>query len=380
MMIAIGVLRRMACNRLKTTHEPAHRLIPNSRNEKIKDMNCGIQHLFKTAALVGVLAVGLTACEGPTEVAESDDAALELATSLVQELDLSSSQEQSLQAGLDGDGDRMHTPGALWYLAARLQENLTEEQKAAFFERAAAMTDACAVRGDSPFGRGHGLDFRRHDHAPRFTDGLAHHLFWIINDLLTEEQRAAIEALLARYREQFAALVEAFRNERVVEEEFRAELAALRAALREALYALLTDEQRAELEARLEEKQAEVEARRDALQERSRAAMFEVLGLTGDDAEAVAAILDETAVEREALVEQAQNGAIDAETLAAALQELHDSERAELQLLLDPAQWDIVEIHDALAVRMGCGFRRAHPGHRNGSGYTGPTGGAFGFD
>lgn len=349
-------------------------------------MKSGIQNLMKTVVAGGLLLAGLTACESPTEVADTDDAALQLASSLAQELDLSSAQTQALDASLDGEGDRMREPGALWYLAARLQEELTDAQKAALFERAEAMTDVCAIRGEGPLGRGHGMDGRHPPHDGRFMDGLMHHPIRIIGDLLTDEQQAAIEDLMARYRSAVAGLMASFRSGEITEEEFRAGIAALRQALREEVAAQLTDEQRAELEARLEEKRAAVEARRDARQEQSRAAMFAVLGLTGADADAVRAILDETAVEREALLEQARSGAIDAQALAAALQELHENERVELQLLLDPTQWEIVEIHDALSVRMGCGFRRAHPhrpgspGGTGGSGYTGPTGGAFGFN
>jgi hypothetical protein len=346
-------------------------------------MKSGIQNIVKTVLAGGLLLVGLTACESPTEVAETDDAALELASSLAQELDLSSTQAQALDASLDGEGERMREPGALWYLAARLQEELTDEQKVALFERAEAMTDVCAVRGAGPLGRGHGMTGGHLPHDARFMDGLVHHAFRIIDDLLTDEQRAAIEDLMARYRSAVQDLMAALRNREITEEEFRTEMEALREALRVELAAQLTEEQRTELEARLEAKRAEVEARRDAVKEQSRAAMFEVLGLAGDAADAVSAILDETAVEREALLEQVRSGAIDPREQVAALQELHERERAELQLLMDPTQWEIVEIHDALAVRMGCGMRPGQPhrpGGPGGSGYTGPTGGAFGFN
>ena len=325
------------------------------------------------AVLVVLLAIGMTACgETPTsanddDVAEATSDAEQIASDLSQELALSSEQQANLQGAMDRHGPRMRAPGALWYLAAELQATLTEEQKERLLSRAEQGIGRFGPGGPfgGPGGPGHGRLGR--GHGPGGNDCFAENV--------PEDVQAAIEALRETYRPQIEALIEQRRSGEITDEAFRAQMEALRDTLKAEVDALLTDDVKAALEACIEEQRAEREAERAERQADERVAMSEVLGLSGDLETAVFDLLDNTSAEAEAIREQVQDGTLDREAAREALAALRETTATALEDLLDDTQWEIVQIHHALAARGpkgGPGGRRGGPG---GPGFGGGPGG-----
>ncbi len=325
-----------------------------------------------------LLGVALAACDSQSPVENEADtteqAVAELTSELSQDLSLSGSQQQALQGAVDRNRHRMHEPGFLWTLAAELQATLSDEQKQRLFDLAAQRADGGPGMG-RPGGPGHGGPGglgpgNRPGHGgPGHGDAERAPCF-TLDDVLTDAQQAAIEEIRERYRAQIEPLLEARRNETITPEEFRAQMEALRAAMQAEIDALLTDEQKADIEARREACRAEGEAEREARREAERAAMIEALGLTGEQVAALDALHEAQKAERDALLAQLDAGTLTREDVQTALAALHDAADAALQDLFDETQWEIKLIHDALASRM-----RGIAGRRGPGGFGRPSGG-----
>lgn len=336
---------------------------------------------YVTLVLALMVAVVVAACESPTAVEDeavlADEELAAVAGQLTQELSLTTAQASDVQGAFAQHERRRHEPGFLWYVAADLQQTLTDEQKAELFER----TEGFEGRGGFPgihggpggsrgFGGPHG------HRLPNILD--------ILSDLLTEDQVVAIEAIRDRYKEQFQALMQRRRDGTLTPEDFRTEAQALHEAMKAEVEAVLTadqiaaleallEERRAEMEAKVEERRAEMEARR----EEAKAAMVEVLGLSDADLAELDALLTSFREARKALLEQFRSDEIDQEALAAALDGLRADEEAALADFFDATQHEVWQIHRALRVRMAM-HHGPQGGHR-GPGHGGPQpGGPFG--
>lgn len=191
----------------------------------------------------------------------------------------------------------------------------------------------------------------------------------LIEDLLDDDQIAAIQAIHEDFRTQIRALMESYRAEQISREEFEAQLELLRAEQKAAVQAELTDEQLAELNARGEALREEREAERAERKEQEKTAMTDVLGLD----EAQISALDELMTAHfEAIADlrdQVVSGDLTREEFQAAIDELRADRAEALEDLLSDEQYEIVRIHDALAM-LGPHFAR-----RGGSDGAGPYGG-----
>lgn len=331
-----------------------------------------------------VLLVALAACESPSAVETAGDeatvsTALALSNTLATELSLSEAQAASVAQSLTGHADRQGDPGFLWYAAADLQQTLTDEQKAELFERTSQMSEApfigvCAFpmyRSGPPFGGrpsfggpgGGRPGFGGPGGGrPGFGDGTRPASPF--DDLLTDEQKAAVEELFTRYQPQIEALITAHRSGTLTNEAFREQMEALQEALRAEIDALLTDEQRAALEARRAEREAQIAAYLDAV----KAAMADALDLTADQQATIEALCTDQQAAREALFASFQAGSLTEDELHTSLEALHAEEAATLQSLLSEQQYEVVEIHGALQARH---FRFGGGGFGNGQGRFG---------
>ena len=321
-----------------------------------------------------MLIMAFTACESPTAVEDdsfSNVASLEideLADVLVQELSLSPSQQSDVQSSLRRHQGRLNDPGFLWYVAADMQETLTDEQKEELYALAARIQaqgglgqrPGSGVRGgfDSgigPEGPGEGpggLGLPNGGQQPGESGFISR-----FEDLLTDEQIDQIETIQEVYREQFEALHQSRIDETLTHEEFREQMDTLREAMRAEIEALLTDEQIAAIEAQREAHRADMEARREAQQaanqeraEQVRAAMADALGLTDDQLNAIEALHDQLLADRETLHEQLINGDLTREAFHIALDELRTTEMEQMESILDDVQMEIVRIHNALHI------------------------------
>lgn len=302
-----------------------------------------------------MLALGLAACDSQTAVNDelADETIDFLATSLSQDLSLSSAQELNLRGVMEDHAHDMKEPGFLWYVAAAMQDTLSDEQKQRLFD----LVDQWSGNGrlgkpkhGGPGGNGH--------HG----GGLG-----LIEDLLTDDQKAALEDLRSQHRSEIEALIQAKRDGSISDEDFKDQMSAIRDAVKSEIDALLTDEQKAALEERQEEHKAEREALREERLAAIRAAMADALGLTADQVTTFEELWASQQAAREDIRAQIEDGSLTKEEAADALAALHETEQQAIEAILDETQYEIYLIHEALALRM------RHRGFKGGRG-GGPGG------
>ena len=340
----------------------------------INKLGAVVATIFLTAAL------GLSACDSSTvdtdTTASLDESSGELMSVLVADIGLTSTQQTQVAAMFERQGDAQHEPGFLWTVAADLQQRLTDEQKQRLFDKAAAgpgegTGQRFGQRFQHQSGSGFGGQGSFQHQGRRGGDG-----FGPLADILTDEQKEQAQAIRESVRAELEALKAAVNAGEITAEEARATMQELRESVREQIEALLTDEQKAELEALKAEREAEREARR----EEARLVRNYVLGLDADEAAAFDAISEGNRATAEALREQDRNGEITRDEAYAVMLTLRDERNTQLAAMLDETQLEIVQLHDALQMRMrhhglrgqgsGQGGRRSGPG--------GGQGGQFG--
>ncbi|MFQ5569219.1 MAG: hypothetical protein ACE5G0_06065 [Rhodothermales bacterium] len=308
--------------------------------------------------------------EDTPDTAELSDLAARLTTNL----NLSAEHALAINELLAGDNAR--SPGRLWTVAAELQKRLTEEQKARLFEMAAQRKARFAEQGrgrrfnqngqNKPRRLGH-----RRQGKPNHAGGLS--------AILTTEQQEQMKALRAAHQEQMKALMQARKDGSLSPEDFREQRKALQTKMKDDVQALLTDEQRAQLEQQREK----MKARAAAFKEAAAAAKAEALGLTGDQEATLEALQAEQKTQHQALIEQARAGTLDREAIKAQLQKLREAHQAAMAEILTPEQLEIIKIHNILASRVGIrnarrpgtGGPRGLKGHQ---GFGGSHGGGLG--
>ncbi len=194
-----------------------------------------------------------TACDSSNALMENEAPAVASGiNTLADNLDLTGSQAEKINDVVAKHGE--NEPGTLWYVAAELQQTMTEDQKAALFakieEAREARKEAMGTSGEGQ--RQRGLKGRR---IGQGATGLG-----VIEDL-TDEQKEAMKALREAQREKVDALRTQRKNGELDEEAFKAALTTIREEAEAELSNILTDEQ-------LEAMQAARDARQEAMGER----------------------------------------------------------------------------------------------------------------
>lgn len=309
---------------------------------------------FLTAIL---LAAGVSACESSI-VATQDDAAESqlslLATGISSDLEMRNDDAEDVRTTFARHGGR--EPGFLWYVAADLQEKLTEQQKARLFELAPSGSPGIRAGGM------HG--FQKPGRRPQLR---------ALISVLTEDQLEELKALHETFRQERKALLTERRNGTIDAESFREQARALRDELKAAIDALLTDEQRQQLQEMREEWRENHDgpgphAAGEAAREQIWSAIVDALGLDADQQIAVQGLFAAHRASVAALIEEARTNEVDREAIREALADLRESFLEELTTVLTEKQLEIVQIHHALVLRM----KRMHARH------GGPAGGPGG--
>ena len=131
-------------------------------------------------------------------------------------------------------------------------------------------------------------------------------------------------------------------------EDARSQMDALKEAMQAEVDALLTDEQKAQLEQNKADRKAKHQAYRDS----SKAVMVEVLGMSVDQVTAYDAANQEAKDAAKALFEQAKNGDIDKDTLREGLKNIFAAKNDKMSGIFNDDQLEIIKIHKALEMRM----------------------------
>ena len=317
------------------------------------------RYIFKPLLSSLIIVFALAACDSNSVDENLDDPELaQLSASISDEVSLTSEQQGEFEQSLARHGGNKFNrePGFLWTVAADLQATLTDEQKEELFAGTEEAENGLSFRGLLGFpgsGGRYGLGgfmggSRRHGISPMDAE---------LN--LTEEQETALTDIHTRYREQFRALAESFRNGEITEDEVLTQLISLRDAKQAEVLDVLTDEQEAILEEYRAQREADFEEYRQAVND----VRNEVLALTDEQAEAIDALYEEQLATRESLIEQVQAGTLSVTDFQAEIEALETARQDVLVGLLSELQYEIVQIHDALSVRSG------KFGHRGGRGF-----------
>lgn len=327
--------------------------------------------------LVGSLA--LAACDSGMQQGEPASMlsmeTMALATSISDDLELQTTERNEVQTFFAQRTHKQHTPGFLWTTAAELRETLDAAQVAALIEMADSIRAEGALLGEGAFFgrptvRGMGPAMGRRPGAgerpgpagmgpmkPRFS-GHERHLGGILDSLLTDTQKEAVEAIRLNYQDQLKSLHEQFKAGEIDRVVFVTSMQTIMDAMKAEVMALLTDEQKAaieaaiaEHEATMAEKLAEKQARMQANALAVMSAMFDALD--ADDAQrgALTTIYEAQRVAMQVLHEAARSGQLVDDALMAALTELKDAERTAVAGVLSEDQLITFDLHNALTIR-----------------------------
>ncbi len=288
-----------------------------------------------------------------------DFVSAELADVLTQELDLTTEQQASIQMAIEEamrsgmpsgvetsppsstqrrDRGNVH-PSGLWFVSARLQDFLTERQKAKLFRAADHYGEQHLQKLVGVYGP---CDIDR----PGSLDGAVRIPFHVIVALLTREQRAEAAAIRARYHDQIEAIHRKVRSGELRREEAAEELQALHDALAAALRGLLTDEQVAAIEDRIAARGHDDGSHLQALKQ----AMIEALGLRERQVAALDGLHRAQCTALQELVDRAQSGRITRAEYRTGLERLVAAKAGAYADILVGKQVETAQIHDALLV------------------------------
>ena len=280
----------------------------------------------------------ITGCENSmrSESSNLDSAELqELSSELTYDLGLSKSSTDAMNRSLNrhGKGGKHREPGFLWKVAAEMSDQLTDEEKAVLFEK--------MDEKDIPlFGGSKGKKSK----SGKKGKSQSRDLF----NMLTDDQKDLYKAMMAAYKEKFKSLRDQVKDGSLSKEDAKVQMKSLKDALRAEVDALLTDDQKAQLE----QNKADRNAKRQAYRDSSKAVMVDALGMTEDQVSAYDAANQEAKDATSALFEQAKNGDIDRETLRASLKLVFTTKNEKLTAIFDDQQLDIIKIRKALEMRM----------------------------
>ncbi len=293
-----------------------------------------------------------------TTIANEEVAALNSA--LVADLNLSSSEAQQMSQVMSDNSDRAHGPGFLWAVAAELQKSLTDEQKQKLYSISDRLGESAGLICTGGFHTPPGIGGPPNPARPPSDTGvfrsppdiLGDGFFTgLFDDLLSADQKAAIEEIRAAYHLQIRELIDAAQNGTIDRETFIAEMKTIHESIQAEIGALLTEDQKTEIARRIAEKRAEMESRRAAYYAEAIVAMKEALALTPDQEIAFDELCDRIRFDVDELLAQFHDGSLSREELFDAMKALKLGERTAIEELFDDTQWEIVLIHDALAIR-----------------------------
>ena len=283
------------------------------------------------------LAIG---CDNPLidNAVDLDSQELQdFSSELASDLGLSKSSTKSLNDVLNrhGRGGKHREPGFLWKIAGELAVTLTDEEKAHLFEKMdekdiPLFGGSKGKKGRAGKGRKGGDDFGG------------------IYKVLTDDQKVTFKAIVTAYKERFKAIHEQVKDGSLSKEEARSQTDALKEAMQAEVDALLTEEQKAQVD----QNKADRETERQAYKDSSKAVMVDVIGMTAEQVTAFDEANKEARDAAMALFEQAKNGDIDKDTLREGLKNIFATKNEKMETLFDDDQLEIIKIHKALELRM----------------------------
>lgn len=285
------------------------------------------------------LALFTAGCENPfaqNDEIQLDSPELEMFSSdLENDLNLSDKSARNLRSALGRHGrggERDREPGFLWKLAAELQQTLTEEEKNNIFTKLEEVKEKGKDREkDADKGRGK-------------KDGGA---LRVIYSVLTDDQKPQFDAIMEEFRSGMDAIFASIKAGEMTREEAKAEIESMEETMKSAIDALLTDDQKAQLE----QMRADRNAEKKAYMESVRQAKIEALGLTDDQITAIEAARAETKAAMEALKAQVESEDQTKEEAREAAKAIFEANKTAMDAIFTATQIEIIKIHKYLEMR-----------------------------
>lgn len=302
---------------------------------------------------VAAIFLFITGCENSmrTESSNLDSSELQqLSSEISYDLGLSKSSTDAMNNSLNRHGKRgkHREPGFLWKVSAEMSDQLTDDEKAILFEK-------MDEKDISIFGGGKTKSGKSNKKGKKQGPG--------IYKILTEDQKIIYKSMMLSYKDKFKSIRSQVKDGTITRDDAKGQMSVLKDAMKAEMDALLTDEQKAQIEQNKADRKAKHQAHRDS----SKAVMVSVLSMSEAQIAAYDAAKLDAKDAASALFEQSKNGDIDRETLRASLKSLFSERNDKLESIFDAAQLDIIKIHKALSLRM--------KKHRSSKGSKGKKGG-----
>ena len=285
------------------------------------------------------LALFTAGCENPfaqNDEVQLDSPELEMFSSdLENDLNLSDKSARNLRSALGRHGrggERDREPGFLWKLAAELQQTLTEEEKNNIFARLEEVKEKGKDRGKDA-GKDRGKK-----------DGGA---LRVIYSVLTDDQKPQFDAIMEEFRSGMDAIFASIKAGEMTREEAKAEIESMEETMKSAIDALLTDDQKAQLE----QMRADRNAEKKAYMVSVRQAKIDALGLTDDQITAIEAARAETKAAMEALKAQVESEDQTKEEAREAAKAIFEANKTAMDAIFTATQIEIIKIHKYLEMR-----------------------------
>ena len=283
---------------------------------------------------ISILLLFAVGCDNPMldNRVELDNSELQdFSSELASDLGLSKTSASAVNDVLNrhGRGGKHKEPGFLWKVAGELADKLSDEEKARLFEK--------MEEKEIPlFG------------TPKIKKGKkSKDPFSVIKKVLTDDQKVTFKAIKIAYKEKFKVINEQVKDGTLSKEDAKAQKNALKEAFKAEIDALLTDEQKAQLE----QNKADRKEKRKAYRDSTKAVKIAVLGMTQDQVSAFDAANQEARDAAKALFEKSKNGDIDKDTLREGLKNIFAAKNEKMAGIFDDSQLEIIKIHKALSLR-----------------------------
>ena len=298
-------------------------------------------------SLFATLALFTAGCENPfaqNDEVQLDSTELEMVSiDLVNDLNLSDKSARNLRSALGRHGrggERDREPGFLWKLAAELQQTLTEEEKNNIFARLEEVKEKGKDRGkDAGKGR---CESAGKDRGKK--DGGA---LRVIYSVLADDQKPQFDAIMKEFRTGMDAIFSSIKAGEMTREEAKAEIESMEETMKSAIDALLTDDQKTQLEQMRADRKAEKKAYMEAVHQ----AKIEALGLTVDQIAAIETARAETKAAMEALKAQVESEDLTKKEAREAAKAIFESNKTTMDAIFTATQIEIIKIHKYLEMR-----------------------------
>ena len=287
-----------------------------------------------------LMAIG---CDNPMldNRVELDNSELQdFSSELASDLGLSKSSASAVNDVISRHGGRgkHREPGFLWKVSGELADKLSEEEKARLFEK--MEEKEIPLFGSLKTLKGKKGKGSKGKKGSSYFDG--------IKKVLTDDQKVTFKAIKVAYKEKFKTIQGQVKDGTLSKEDAKAQKDALKEAMKAEIDALLTDEQKAQLE----QNKADRKEKRKAYRDATKAVKIAVLGMTQDQVSAFDVTNQEAREAAKALFEKSKNGDIDKDTLREGLKNIFAEKNEKMEGIFNDNQLEIIKIHKALSLRM----------------------------